>query len=270
MARQLTWKHLSVEQVEAYLSLTDAPSRLAFLTAASELPSDPELAGITLDLYHYTLQFAQRQRFTADKVSVLYSIVKETHDVAMAQFLPARKAYEHFRELLLMHSVQRPPFSVGLFTLSDAKAITDFLSAGYFRHYLLYKYAFTKKTELSFATVYTHTQSVPLLPEPFLQPMDLAEEEDKKLARLEQEQLATLSTEAVTVTAEELEQTGVPADVREKLLAAVNDTLAAAHKAMEDKFALEHAQLQERVATLSAGGGSPVKALAPVPAEPEA
>mmetsp|Transcript_1508 Transcript_1508/g.3812 ORF Transcript_1508/g.3812 Transcript_1508/m.3812 type:complete len:270 (+) Transcript_1508:70-879(+) len=269
MARQLTWKHLSVEQVEAYLSLTDAPSRLAFLTTASDLPSDPELAGITLDLYHYTLQFAQRKGFTADKVSVLYSIVKETHDVAMAEFLPARKAYEHFRELLLLHSVQRPPFSVGLFTLSDAKAITDFLSAGYFRHYLLYKYAFTRKTEMSFSTVYTHTQSVAALPEPFLQPMELAEEEDKKLARLEQEQLAAISTDAITVTAEELEQTGVPADVREKLLAAVNDKLAAAHKAMEDKFAVEHAQLQSRVATLTNGASSPTKAVEP-PAQPAA
>ena len=41
------------------------------------------------------------------------------------------------------------------------QAITDFASTGYFRHYLLYKYAFTKKTEMEFATVYTHTLEVP-------------------------------------------------------------------------------------------------------------
>mmetsp|Transcript_27697 Transcript_27697/g.54098 ORF Transcript_27697/g.54098 Transcript_27697/m.54098 type:complete len:268 (+) Transcript_27697:87-890(+) len=255
MARQLTWKHLSVEQVEEYLQLTDAPSRLSFLTAVSELPADPELAAITLDMYHYTMQFAQRRGFTADKVSVLYSMVKETHEAAMAKFLPARKAFEHFRELLLLHSVQRPPFSVGLFTMGDAKAITDFLSAGYLRHYMLYKYAFTSKTEMTFSTAYTHTESVPV---DFLQPMELAEEEDAKLARLEKEELDKLSTEAITVTAEEIEQTGVPADVREKLLAAVNDKLAAAHKAMEAKFEAEHTALQNRVNSL-ANANSPKK-----------
>lgn len=191
MSRQLTWKYLSVEQVEEYLLLVDAPTRLAFLRAASVLPDDPELAAITLDLYHYTMQFARRKGFTADKVSALYSIAKETHDSSMANFWPARRSFEHFKELLLMHSVQRPPYSIGLFALSDARAITDFFSAGYFRHYMLYKYAFTRKTEMHFATFYTHTVAVP---EPFMLPMGEAEEEDKYLMRIEQEKLEKIDT----------------------------------------------------------------------------
>ena len=195
MSRQLTWKHLSVEQVEEYLSLVDAPSRLAFLRAVSDLPDDAELAAITLDLYQYAMQFAQRRGFTADKVSALYSLAKETHESSMNNFWPARRSFEHFKELLLMHSVQRPPYSVGLYTLSDARAITDFFSAGYFRHYMLYKYAFTKKTEMRFATYYTRTVAVP---EPFMLPMGEAEEEEKFLARQEQEKLDQLGTGSAT------------------------------------------------------------------------
>lgn len=191
MSRQLTWKHLSVEQVEEYLSLLDAPSRLAFLRAVSDLPDDNELAAITLDLYHYAMQFAQRKGFTADKVSALYSLTKETHESSMGNFWPARRSFEHFKELLLKHSVQRPPYSIGLYTLNDARAITDFFSAGYFRHYMLYKYAFTKKTEMRFATYYTHTVAVP---ESFMLPMGEAEEEDKFLARQEHEKLEKLGT----------------------------------------------------------------------------
>ena len=53
------------------------------------------------------------------------------------------------------------------------------------------------------------------------------------------------------VSAEELEKTGVPEEMREQLLAAVNEKLAAAQAAMEAKFAAEHNSLANRVAGLS-------------------
>lgn len=145
--------------------------------------------------------------------------------ISCDQFWPARRSFEFFRDLLLQHSVQRPPYSIGLFSLQDVKAITDHAATGfflpfslilpspvpprsfprsspcslapslspsppllsranvdsnsrahgsalvggwadipvpgYFRHYMLYKYAFTKKTEMRFSTVFTHTMSVP-------------------------------------------------------------------------------------------------------------
>jgi hypothetical protein len=55
----------------------------------------------------------------------------------------------------------------------------------------------------------------------------------------------------VTVSAEELEKTGVPEEMREQLLAAVNEKLAAAQAAIEAKFAAKHASLANRVAGLS-------------------
>jgi hypothetical protein len=189
MAHQLTWQDLTVEQVEEYFYMKDRNSKIEFLRNICPLPPDKELAEISLDLYYYTLQFAQQKSFTADKVSVLFSIVKNTHDKSMANFWPAKRSFDYFKELLLQHSVQRPPFSIGLFPLADVRTITDFMSTGYFRHYMLYKYAYTKRTELAFSTIYTHTMSVP---DNFLQPLAAGEEEDKKLAREEQEKLAKL------------------------------------------------------------------------------
>lgn len=61
------------------------------------------------------------------------------------------------------------------------------------------------------------------------------------------------------MTAEELEQTGVPAEMREQLLATVNEKLAAAQAAMEAKFAAEHSSLANRVAGLSLRSPAPPK-----------
>ena len=43
--------------------------------------------------------------------------------------------------LLLAHAVQRPPHSVGVFTLKEAQLITDFALNSYYRHFKLYRCA---------------------------------------------------------------------------------------------------------------------------------
>jgi len=43
--------------------------------------------------------------------------MKATFLESMSKFLPAKASFNYFRDLLLQHSVQRPPFSVGLFAL---------------------------------------------------------------------------------------------------------------------------------------------------------
>lgn len=45
----------------------------------------------------------------------------------------------------------------------DVAGITEFVSKGYFRHYMLYKYVFTKKTVLDLTAVDCHT----ITPVPF-------------------------------------------------------------------------------------------------------
>ena len=41
--------------------------------------------------------------------------------------------------------MQRPPFSVGVFSLADMAAVLEWGLDGYFRHYKLYMYAFTDR-----------------------------------------------------------------------------------------------------------------------------
>jgi len=57
------WQDLTIQRVEAYLALTDAQKRLAFLQGnvlgglPDEILNNPERVNIVLDFYYYTLQF---------------------------------------------------------------------------------------------------------------------------------------------------------------------------------------------------------------------
>ena len=44
-----------------------------------------------------------------------------------------------------MLSVQRPPFSIDLFGANEVRKIVEYVINTYFRHFKLYKYAFTPR-----------------------------------------------------------------------------------------------------------------------------
>lgn len=187
----LCWKDLSIEDVEDYLQLHDNQSRMSFILNKVELPgeNEPERRAIVMDLYLYTLQFVQSQGFTPDKISAAFSILKETHEISMKNFWPVNRSLKHFQDLLLRHSVHRPPYSTGLYSPHDVQCFSNYVSKSYFRHYLLYKYAFTKKTEMAFSSIDTYTKSVP---DSFIVPLSAGEDEDTKLKKDEETALADL------------------------------------------------------------------------------
>eukprot|EP00003_Mantamonas_plastica_P027233 TRINITY_DN5791_c0_g1_i1.p1 TRINITY_DN5791_c0_g1~~TRINITY_DN5791_c0_g1_i1.p1 ORF type:complete len:174 (-),score=63.34 TRINITY_DN5791_c0_g1_i1:33-554(-) len=54
---------------------------------------------------------------------------------------------------MFMHSIERPPYSMQLFSLEDFKLLNDFALESYYKHFKLYKYAFTQKPLLDFKTI---------------------------------------------------------------------------------------------------------------------
>lgn len=80
--------------------------------------------------------------FSVMKLSFFHCIASPVHDVD--------EAFEFFKQLLLRHSVQRPPYSEQIFSFTDIKTITEYAIDTLFRHYKLYKYAYTKKIRLDF------------------------------------------------------------------------------------------------------------------------
>uniref|UniRef100_A0A8C0G724 Cilia and flagella associated protein 119 n=1 Tax=Chelonoidis abingdonii TaxID=106734 RepID=A0A8C0G724_CHEAB len=142
--------------------------------------SDPR-AAILLDLYFYTVQFSREHNFTREQSSTFFAIVKDTHEACVETPLSnVEECYHYFTELLFCHAVrvspgegqpqpgppaaaspphgspcpspaspspllpfQRPPFSIDLFSQEQLALMSDYVVNTYFRHFKLYKYAFT-------------------------------------------------------------------------------------------------------------------------------
>eukprot|EP00953_Heterococcus_sp_UTEX-ZZ885_P036473 18787-Heterococcus_DN1.PRE.2 len=147
------WKSLSEEQMnqlEAALEAQQCRDMLAaFLKLGPEAAADrSEAQEVLVDFHFYNYAFCKEQRFDARKSSTYMSIMHEviTEDLATDDAVSGVKAsFERFKELVLQHSVERPPWSIGIFTLEDAAAITEYTVNSYFRHYHLYKHLYTVK-----------------------------------------------------------------------------------------------------------------------------
>merc|ERR1711907_336589 len=60
----------------------------------------------------------------------------------------AARCFEEFQQLVLMHSRQDPPQSLGIFRDSEVRLLTDFASVTLFKHYLLYQYCINFDREI--------------------------------------------------------------------------------------------------------------------------
>jgi hypothetical protein len=62
------------------------------------------------------------------------------------------KSFDYFKNLLVRHSLFRPPHNIIVFTLLEIKDITDFYLQNFFKLYNLYLKAFTSKVDIEIST----------------------------------------------------------------------------------------------------------------------
>jgi len=170
----LPWVHVSpaaAAQLDAAGS--DAERRTA-LDAALVGELKPELRQIVLDYHLANLRFCREAGFDAKCTSTLLSLMKQTLEGSMAGLLAPDAAFAAFKELLLRHSVQRPPYSIGVFSLQQMAAIDEHALTGLFRHYRMYRFAFTAEQRTS--VVQSPAGPVAEAP-PVFQPLAAAEEQ---------------------------------------------------------------------------------------------
>ena len=137
------WADLKPEHIAALDAAVDEAGTQQVLAQALQLvPEDNPLRhSVLLEFYVNNVRFARENGFSIEKLSAFFSIMKRNHDEMVEAFLPMEKSWEHFKALLLAHAVQRPPHSVGVFTLKEAQLITDFALNTYYRHFKLFRCA---------------------------------------------------------------------------------------------------------------------------------
>lgn len=154
MAQTLTWSVLSPEFVNSCLEAANVVEIREVLRRCDAASSGTFLhskeyeegqVNILLDLYAHLVMFAKARLMSAEKVSTLTAIMKVLHDRSMSERRTRVASYDLLRELIVRHSVPRPPYSAGIFSLEDVHDIDEHLMSTYYRHYKMYMYAFVPK-----------------------------------------------------------------------------------------------------------------------------
>ncbi|KAI5078703.1 hypothetical protein GOP47_0006374 [Adiantum capillus-veneris] len=169
--------------------------------------------------------------------------------------LTLERSWERTKDLLLLHSVQRPPFSTQIFSWADLKAITSYLLNTYYRHYKLYQYSFCPTLILNLETYKDDVEVAPAIPSLAeaisQQQWDVEQEalqkqeEDEQLKRLAEQALAEEAARQASIEAEY--RNAMPEEVAQKTKLLVEfylqqmktelvTMLQEQDKKMEDKF----------------------------------
>jgi len=239
MSASLLWKELSAEQTEELIRSLEVGEGRDCLVKSLRLDSSTQRGAIETDLYYYAVHFCCESKFTAEKTSATIGILRAVHTHSMDKFWPLERSMSYFKEMLVLHSVQRPPYSVGIFTLQDVSALTDYITESYFRHYNLYKYAFTKRTLMDVSSIDSWTET-PVIPESLASGIS-REEQERKMAeeRAEQEKAEEENRQQALAAAQaELDaaKAALPAEVQAKIEQVVAAQMEAATSVLKGQI----------------------------------
>nr|XP_014433151.1 coiled-coil domain-containing protein 189 isoform X4 [Pelodiscus sinensis] len=206
--------------------------------------SDPR-AAILLDLYFYTMQFSREHNFTREQSSAFFAIVRDTHEACVETPLPnVEECYHYLTELLFCHAIRRPPFSIDLFSQEQLALISDYVVNTYFRHFKLYKYAFTPQVRLDISLSYVGLPE----PEPAAELGEVGDSVKVPVSPVEEE-------EAESGTTAPSESPTAP--LREYISAQLCQELAQLRLAMEEQLRASEEQFNTKLALLEKTSTSP-------------
>ncbi|KAG2388642.1 hypothetical protein C9374_000081 [Naegleria lovaniensis] len=167
----MLWQDITAEQIQSVLSdvsnVEDLKQNMNEVLDLYELYPNLSVKQyeILSDLFMHTIMFCMRNRFTLEKISALFTIVKEIHKDTSNNDISLYDSFVHFKQLVTKYSVHRPPFSIEVFHVDDVKKISEYVYNTFYRHYKMYQYVFCPKQTASVTIVPSPSQLI--LPKPF-------------------------------------------------------------------------------------------------------
>ncbi|ETM33379.1 hypothetical protein L914_19382 [Phytophthora nicotianae] len=152
MTEAIVWKHASereLAQLATRHSVDDCKSALAEIF---ELDLSDEKQRFLLDFHLHNYSFCRQRHFELNQTSVFLGICQTLmkRDFASDSTTDLKSSFEFFQAMLLTHSVNRSPKSVGIFSREEVAAIVDYVANSYYRHFQLYKCIYTPYYHLHF------------------------------------------------------------------------------------------------------------------------
>ncbi|RVE59649.1 hypothetical protein OJAV_G00190640 [Oryzias javanicus] len=155
-AEVMLWRDISYHDMEIIDQIKAVPDLESTLCRLFGLDLSEPKRGVVLELYVQAVLFGRKQSFKKEQTSSLLSIIKSINEANIGNLLEDEdECFYYCVELLLCHSVRRPPFSISIFTFEEANSILKYLDAVYLRHCKLYKYIFTPQPKLDLFLTYS-------------------------------------------------------------------------------------------------------------------
>ena len=263
-AKLCVWTDLNVYNTDRVLKCGSNSAMRNLFQDIFGLPNSAR-NDILLDLFMHAIAFSKLNNFSKEQTSTFFSIVKQTHEVCVSTpFGNVDECFSFFRELVLTHAVHRPPWSLEIFSPEQIETITTHVINTYFRHYKLYKYAFTPKVKLDISLQYeglapTPVPDVQLQEDPTPDPID-----EKHAAATEQGTTPQISTpqsptlEVPTKPSPEPEEAEVSNELENVVRKAVSAQLKQMHAAVDQQLEDTDKVINEKIQLLE--GGRPASA----------
>ncbi|KAL6095196.1 cfap119 [Pungitius sinensis] len=152
----MLWMDVSHHEMEEMDKMQSIPDLERCLCSVLGLHLPEPKRGVLLELYVQTVLFGRECSFKKVQTSALLSIIKSIHEANVETPLNnIEQCVEYGMDLLLCHSVRRPPFGINIFSFEEVGCILKYIHNSYVRHYKLYKYIFTKQVKLDLSLTYS-------------------------------------------------------------------------------------------------------------------
>jgi len=248
------WGDLDRQQTDQLRNLNPwTYDGVAVLLQSWTLPQDtttPE-GEILTKFYFGNLRFAVENKFSTEKTSTLFSVLKLAHFISMERCLGADQSIQELQTLLVKHSVERPPHSIGIFSAEDIRKIMDFVADTYYRHYKLYRFIFTKRRVLDFS-IKPNTIEYPTEMKPLSEATPEADIREPDVDQVAQEEPKVLTEEEQAAEAEQQDEDLLNNPNTELVQKLVAKKLETVKEQVEKDFADTEAAYKARIAELEA------------------
>ncbi|XP_040031995.1 cilia- and flagella-associated protein 119 isoform X1 [Gasterosteus aculeatus] len=155
-AKVMLWTDVSYHEMEEMDQMQSIPDLERCLCSVLGVHLPEPKRGVLLEMYVQAVLFGRECNFKKEQTSALLSIMKSIHEANIETPLNnIEQCVEYAMDLLLCHSVRRPPFSINIFSFEEVGCILKYIHNSYVRHYKLYKYIFTKQVKLDLSLTYS-------------------------------------------------------------------------------------------------------------------
>lgn len=147
------WKHISNDQIDSLEGCVDEIKVKRMLFDIFNIGLWPNhKRSIVTNFHLYNYAFCKDNAFDNIRTSTFMSIMtelflKDTRSNIRSNTMTA--SFQYFQELVLKHSVERPPLSIKVFQATDVERILNYALDSYYKDFKLYHYIFGTQTRVT-------------------------------------------------------------------------------------------------------------------------